>query len=191
MGSPGRFSPKTSADIFGKQGITFDEHHMLTKDGKFSASPPKELTKLYQQGPPKRLAIQADINSLKLQSHCCGVYSLLEKQQINNKPTWKHCTEDLAICFGQLAGDAGEGWQIVRWTTSQQAKQQVCMRIAMTDKDAMPFKAKASQCWQAWNGRDWAPAPSAKCRISYHGWGVEKLDSNRPKHAPHAPDGAY
>ena len=47
------------------------------KDGQFQPSPPKDLDKLYKQGPPQRVYIESAINALKQQTMCCGVYTLL------------------------------------------------------------------------------------------------------------------
>ena len=54
----------------------------------------------------------------------------------------------------------------------------------------MPYMRRADP-WQEWNGRDWIPAPSVKCRVSWHGWGLQKLDRTRLKYSPKSPEGAY
>lgn len=176
-----------SMDTFGRPGIRFDDHHFKDKDGKFQISPPKELTKLYHQGPPAKVSIQAEINALKSQTQCCGVYTL-QNNLVNNKPVWKHCSEDLVICASQVSGE--DGWVVSRFTTAGTSRQQVCMRVAVSDKDAMPFPPKAGM-WQEWNGRDWIPAPSVKARPSHHGWGLDKLDRTRLKFSPSSPEGSY
>ena len=179
----------SSMDTFGKSGSRID-HHFKDKDGKFQSSPPKELKDLYsmpaQGGPPNKLSIQADINSLKAQTHCCGVYTLMPKHQINSKPVWKHTCEDLVICSGSFNGE--DGWLVSRFTTSGSSRQQVCMRVVAPGKESLPTKGHN---WQEWNGRDWAAAPTVKCRASWHGWGLEKLDRTRLKFSPSSPEGAY
>ena len=82
------------------------------------------------------MSITADINSLKAQTQCCGVYTL-QKQQILTKPMWKHCSEDLVICAASISGE--DGWVVSRFTTAGSSRQQVCMRLTTSDKDAMPF----------------------------------------------------
>ena len=176
-----------SVDTFAKGGIAFSDHHYTDRDGKFRASPPPELTKLYNQGPPSKLSIRADINSLKVQSHACGVYTL-QKAQLKGKPVWKHCQEDLVICSNLINGEPG--WTVTRFTTAGTSKQQHGMRVVAPDKDALPNKCKQGQ-WQEWNGRDWVTAPSVMCRATWHGWGLEKLDRTRMKFSPSSPEGAY
>ena len=117
-----------SIEIFGKHGITYEDHHFKVrdrgdresakhsrasalsvlmsahlrslcpllapqdKDGQFQPSPPKDLDKLYKQGPPQRVYIEAQINSLKQQTMCCGVYTLLGNEVRCVAPVlaWQH-----------------------------------------------------------------------------------------------------
>ena len=168
------------------------DNHFKGKDGKTQVSPPKELNKLYNQGPhPSRISLSADINALKVQSQCCGVYAL-QKELKDGKPVWKHCTEDLVMRFMQIDEDdlATGGWIVARFTTSGSSKLQICMRVKTPDKECLPC-GKTAGIWQEWNGRDWINAPSAKCRNTWHGWGLEKLDRTRIKYSPSSPNGAF
>lgn len=169
-------------------GVGWQDHHFKDKTGKYQASPPKELTKLYAQGPPTKLSLTASINSLKAQTHCLGVYTLLEGKATkgeSGQPMWKHATEDLVIAAAKLSSGE-DGWVVAHFTTFG-VKQQVCMRV-MTNPGEFPFKGAA---WTEWDGHTWMPAPSTKCRPSWHGWGMEKLDRSRLKFSPASPDGAY
>ena len=148
-----------------------------------------QLTKLYHQGPPSKMSIQAEINALKAQTHCLGVYTL-QKNQIRGKPVWKHCSEDLVICSQEINGGE-EGWVVCRFTTSGSSRTQVCMRVTAPDKDALPSSSKSKGAWQEWNGRDWVTAPSVKCTQTWHGWGLDKLDRTRLKFSPSSPQGSY
>ena len=73
---------------------------------------------------------------------------------------------------------------------SGSSKLQICMRVKTPDKECLPC-GKTAGIWQEWNGRDWINAPTAKCRNTWHGWGLEKLDRTRIKYSPSSPNGAF
>lgn len=73
-----------------------------------------------------------------------------------------------------------------KWSTLA-TKKHITMRVLTGG--AMPF-AK-SLVWQEWDGRDFIPAATVKCRPSWHGWGTDKLDRSRLKFSQGAPGGAY
>lgn len=83
--------PVGTAATFQKAGLTYEDHHAKDKDGNFQSSPPRELKVLYDYLPsekeksskkvPARISLQAEINSLKHQAHCEGVYALLKDEQ--------------------------------------------------------------------------------------------------------------
>jgi len=161
---------------------------MKDKEGRYQSSPPKELNKLYNnQGAPKKVSIEAEINSLKYQTHCCGVYTLLAELK-DGKPVWKHATEDLVLQL-RPSDKGDEMWVIAKFSTAG-TNMQVCMRVPVNEKDAMPFGSKAGT-WQEFTGKDWIAAATVKCRSTWHGWGLEKIDRSRLKYSPGSPSGAY
>ena len=184
-GSPGSRpgSPQATSRI---------DHRMKDKDGKLQTSPPKDLTKLYPAvspgSPPAKLCIEAPINSLKLQQGACGVYTL-QKETREGKPVWKHATEDLCIVGQDTDGE--HSWAVARFTTSGSSRMQLCMRVNVADKTKLPCGKRCDGEWEEWNGRDWAKATTVKCRSSWHGWGLDKLDRTRLKFSPTSPNGAY
>ena len=111
-GSPS--SPlRLTGSPFSSPGLTYDDHHIKSKDGTYEASPPETLRSLYsQEGPPPKLNLGSAINALKAQNHCAGVY-VLQKQpgkpegEANKQPLYKHCSEDLQICAGTVKGEPG------------------------------------------------------------------------------------
>jgi len=172
-----------------KHGLTYEDHHFRDKEGKYQGSPPRELTKLYDQGPPKKVSMTAEINSLKAQTQCCGVYTLLPESKTSKggeggATMWKHSTEDLVLTSTKISGE--DGWVVTRFTTAG-VRQQICMK-ALTNPGEFPFK---NTTWQEWDGRGWIPAPSVKCRPSWHGWGLDKLDRGRLKFNSSMPEGAF
>lgn len=185
-GSPTRLSPSTGVGteaLFQKSGIVYSDHHFKDKEGAYQSSPPKELKVLYDYLPterekaektvPTKVYMQADINALKAQTHVCGVYTLVhgearpwkstkaeqsEKFE-GGKPMWKHTTEDLVLAADKVNGE--DGWVVCKFTTFG-TKKQCSMRVVGA---VPPHDAKAA-VWQEWDGRDWIPAPTFKCRPS-------------------------
>jgi len=159
------------SDAFSKMGLRYDDHHMKDDRGKYTTSPPAKLKTLYHQGPPAKVYLRGEINSLKQQGHCLGVYKLLQSVTPNGLPAWKHVNEDLIIASGHVDGE--EGWVVAQFTTFN-TKQRRCMVITGED---MPFEPKREpQAWKEWDGRAWSVS-TVKCRASPHGWGeagVEK-----------------
>jgi len=164
---------------------------MKAEDGTYRQSPPKNLQTLYaQSGPPEKLCLQGEINALKKQTQCCGVYALMPAKNggdSKSPPVWKHATEDLQLCASKIKGD--EGWVVCKFSTAN-AHMQVCMRISTPDGQ-MPYDKSTQGQWQEFDGRDWINAPSVKCRASWHGWGLDKLDRTRLKFSPAHAGGAY
>jgi hypothetical protein len=169
------------------------------KEGAFQSSPPKDLDKLYKMGPPAHVYIESKINALKQAQFACGVYNILlgeDRPWIrgsesdnnvteNGQPIWKHSTEDLCLTYVKFkAGE--EGWAVCKWSTLA-TKKHITMRVLTGG--SLPFGK--SLVWQEWDGRDFVPAASVKCRPSWHGWGTDKLDRSRLKFAPGSPGGAY
>ena len=144
------------------------------------------------------MVIESKINALKQAQFACGVYNILlgeDRPWItgsetdnsvveNDKPIWKHSTEDLCLVFDKPPGGE-EGWVVAKWSTLK-TKKQVTMRVKTGD---LPFSKDL--VWQEWDGRAWAPTPSVKCRPSWHGFGIDKLDRSRLKFSPGSPNGSY
>ena len=108
-----------------KAGLTFDDHHC--KDpatNRAQRSPPKKLKELYDYLPnddsphhakfhtPTKVSIEADINSLGPQTHCIGVYSMIEQREHNAKPMYKHISADLVLIAHTIDGQ--EGWVVAQ-----------------------------------------------------------------------------
>jgi len=169
------------ADTFTKHGLTHGDHHFKDSSGKEQATPPKELKTLYDYLPssdgghhdakqiPMKLAITSEVNALKGQARCLGVYTLVSGKRHNEQPMWRHSTEDLVVA---LAKDASKDcWMVARSVTIDN-KEDRCMKI---ESRPMPWSNKSAS-WQEWDGRNWSPAPTVKCRPSYHGWGHDGGD---------------
>jgi len=208
MGSPLRVGAEAGSQGFTKMGITYGDHHLKDKEGAYQSSPPKELKVLYdylpterekpEKGIPTKLVLQGEINSLKSQSVACGVYSLVhgearpwkstkgeqKEKYEGGKPMWKHALEDYVITADKIGGE--DGWVVSKFTTLN-CKKMSCMRLVGTTP---PYDPKAGT-WQEWDGRDWIAAPTVKCRATYHGWGLDKLDKSRLTHSTGSPDGAH
>jgi len=170
-------STMSSMSVFSKHGITFEDHHFKDPDrGKYRASPPNKLKVLYsgiliEQGPPSKVILRAEINSLKQQTHCMGVYMLIPN--VHNKdpnPSWKHVSEDLILAAADNVS-GGDGWVVAQASSFYSKGGQ--RRCLMLPGDAPPFETKREvQTWQEWDGGKWAPS-SVKCRASAHGWGEQ------------------
>lgn len=67
-----------------KMGLSHEDMHLRKADGRYQASPPKELRTLYDYLPtddsplsaqykvPTKVSLEGAINSLRQQSHCLG-----------------------------------------------------------------------------------------------------------------------
>lgn len=76
--------------------MPYEDHHYKSSDGKFQHSPPKELRTLYDYLPtddsplsaqyktPSKLTLEAQINTLRQQSHCLGTYVRLRRGRNSN-----------------------------------------------------------------------------------------------------------
>ena len=64
---------------------------------------------------------------------------------------------------------------------------QVAMRVITGG--GLPFSKDL--VWQEWDGRDFIPAPTVKCRPSWHGWGLDKLDRTRLKFSTGSAKGSF
>ena len=172
-----------TAAIFQKKGIVFDDHHFKTAEGEYQTSPPKELSKLYDYLPkierdddenshkaPQKVVMRAGVNELKCQGHCEGVYTLVANTKCEGMPVYKHNTQDLLLAACKVKSE--DCWVVARSLTFD-TKKQLSLKVA-TGAGALPFGT--SLVWQEWDGRDWAPAPSVKCRASFHGYGLDGGD---------------
>ena len=167
-------------DTFVKGGLGFEDHHFKTPDGKYQKSPPSKFKAMYdylpsegqaqspQRVPPKIVMTcdnpETGTTALKNQTRCLGVYVKVPGRDHNGHPIWKHVDEDL--CFASSTVDGEQGWVIAQFQTFG-VKEHRSMTIKGSE---LPITSKASM-WMAWNGRDWAEAPTVKCRGTYHGWG--------------------
>ena len=154
---------------------------MRDTDGRVQTSPPKNLKTLYdflpserdavQKQTPMKVVLKSTINELKVQGHCLGVYTLVHGQLRNERPMWKHSTEDLMLCLSK--GGSEEVWVIAHSKTLD-TKERVCMKVATEAERNLPFSNSVR--WLEWTGRDWQPAPSVTARPSHHGWGADGGD---------------
>ena len=167
-------------DTFSKHGLTYEDHHFKTAEGSYERSPPSKLKSMYDYLPsdpvtssskhvPKKLVIKGDspetqTNDLNGQARCLGVYDQIPREA-NGHPMWKHVDEDLVIAAGRV--DDEDGWVVAQYTTFSDKTAKKSMQLPGREA---PWTNKAGT-WQAWGGKEWAPAPSIKCRPSYHGWG--------------------
>ena len=168
-----------------KAGLTFEDHHFKnTLTNRTERSPPKKLKELYDYLPtddsphhakfhtPTKVSIEAEINSLGAQTHCIGVYAMVEHREHNAKPMYKHATADLVLIADTIDGQ--DGWMVAQWTTLKDTKKEIrsCLRVVTEGQGQFPFQGT----WQMWSGREWKDAPSLKCRPTYHGWGNDYLN---------------
>ena len=100
--------------------------------------------------PPATLALSG---TLKKQSACLGVYSLVPDREANGQPVWKHSSADywiaktMGLWMVQLEVDVGKndtGYLMLR-------------------DPAASFPHRSSIGWQEWDGKQWVSAPSLKC----------------------------
>jgi len=171
------------AGTFTKHGLTFEDHHFKDAEGQYQSSPPKNLKTLYEYLPterdatskqtPQKLVFKSAVNALKVQGHCCGVYTLVTGKMHNDRPTWKHSTEDLMIVLGKGAGE--DFWVVVHSKTLS-TKERWCMKAPVSGSDkSFPFDGTHGK-WQEWTGRVWELSSTATCRPSHHGWGADGGD---------------
>ena len=92
----------------------------------------------------------------------------------------------MQLSFARRGAGGDDAWVVCKFSTFS-SRQMVCMKLPT---DELPYACKTA-VWQEWDGRDWRPAPSLKCRPSWHGWGLDKLDSTRLKFSPGSPGGAF
>ena len=169
------------ANTFTKTGIGFEDHHMKDAEGRYQSSPPKNLKTLYDFLPserdtaakltPQKVVIKCAINALKVQGHCCGVYTLIHGKQHNDRPMWKHSSEDLTLCLSKVGGDSC--W-VVAHSKTLETKERLCMKASAAGDRTFPFGSAYK--WSEWDGRDWREAPSLSARPSHHGWGADSGD---------------
>jgi len=174
-----------------KAGLTHEDHHFRTNDGRYERSPPKQLKNLYDYLPrddsqfqtlyhvPQKVSLEGKINSLKQQSHCLGTYVKIDGREVLGSPLFKHATADLVLHKARGIGDEGgdEGWAVSRWATfSVGSKEQRCLQVACS---SMPYDSKAADGkWTEWTGRAWVPAESVHLRPTYHGFGLGRGDAS-------------
>lgn len=175
--------PVGTAATFQKAGLTYEDHHLKLPDGEYQSSPPKNLTKLYAYLPgtadeenkfPQKVVIRAEINALKVQGHCEGVYTIIDPhvRKSNGLPMYKHSEQDLFLAALKIKGE--ECWVVARSLTFE-TKQQLSLKAATGE--ALPWSSRLT--WQEWTGRDWAPAASITCKASFHGYGQDGGDGWR------------
>jgi len=165
------------ADTFVKHGMVHEDHHFKTAEGKVQGSPPSKLKAMYDYLPtdaiatsdkhvPSKIVFSAEINALKVQAHCLGVYQIIpERLGPNGKAIYRHATADLVLMAATVNDE--EGWVISKFSTLPNDRR--CFQAACK---GYPF---GSTPWSSWNGRDWVEEPTVKCRPSYHGYGLEPL----------------
>lgn len=97
------------ADTFVKHGMVHEDHHFKTAEGKVQGSPPSKLKAMYDYLPtdaiatsdkhvPSKIIFSAEINALKVQAHCLGVYQIIpERLGPNGKAIYRHATADLVL----------------------------------------------------------------------------------------------
>jgi hypothetical protein len=186
--------PVGTAATFQKAGLTYEDHHFKLPDGKYQKSPPKKLKEMYNYLPtddspyhaiyhtPQRITISAPPNSLKQQAHALGVYCMVQGRECNGKPMYKHATADLVLAHATKVGENDEeGWIVAKWSTFG-VKDHRCLQIPAPQTVTPPIKDVESMPWQEWNGRAWVGMPKIKCRPTYHGFGVEKINGEAMCH---------
>lgn len=170
------------AGTFTKHGLVYEDHHFKDGEGHYQGSPPKNLKTLYDFLPterdqqvkqtPQKVVLKCDINALKLQGHCLGVYTLIHGKTHNDRPMWKHAIEDLILCYSK-GGKDDDVW-VVADSKTIHTKERRCLKGACDGDQKLPF-AKAIK-WSEWNGRDWQHAEKLSCKPSHHGWGADGGD---------------